>query len=242
MPDWALAIGFGLGGVLAGAGLVLGLLRTRLRDLTRPHNTDPPGPAPLPQPQGREDAPLVALLEHAIREPLARLRRVDNGPAEIVGQLERLAWQARMLTAAARPMQAHPTSPIALVEQAAAGVELLRLGKVPASWTLQSRQPVYVDAERARAALREILQAAAEAAGPDGRLGIRILPGADRSYPVRIEVEVGRRGSEPDALALRVARALLESQGARVVAEGPHVQVHLRGAPSEQPVQTSSNR
>ena len=184
----------------------------------------------------------MGLLEHAIREPLARLRRVEGAPAETVAQLERLAWQERMLAAPARPMQARPTSPITLMEEAAKRVDLLRLGKVPASWTLRCRQPVYVDAERACAAFREILQASAEAAGSGGRLGIRILPGEESSHPVRIEVEVGLRGSEPDALALSVARKLLEAQGARVDAEGPHVHVQLRTAPPEPADQTSSNR
>ena len=250
MPTWAIAIGFGLGGFLAGSGFVLLVLRARLREVARARHADAAAPGSQPPPlhagsdpqEAREATRLVGLLEHSIREPLARLRRVEGAPTETLAQLERLAWQARMLAAPARPMQARPTSPIALLEQAAERVDLLRLGKVPASWTLRCRQPVYVDAERAGAAFREILQAAAEAASSEGRLGIRILPGEDSSHPVRIEVEVGLRGSEPDALALSVARRLLEAQGARVDAEGPHVHVQLRAAPPEPVDQTSSNK
>ncbi len=249
MPTWAIAIGFGLGGFLAGSAFVLLMLRARLRGMARGRQVDAASSGSQPQPphagrdpqEGREAA-LVGLLEHAIREPLARLRRVEGAPAETVAQLERLAWQARMLATPARPMQARPTSPIALMEEAAKGVDLLRLGKVPASWTLRCRQPVYVDAERACAAFREILQASAEAASSEGRLGIRILPGEDSSHPVRIEVEVGLRGSEVNALALSVARRLLEGQGARVDAEGPHVHVQLRAAPPEPTDQTSSSK
>ena len=55
--------------------------------------------------------------------------------------------------------------------------------------------------------------ASAEASGEGGRLGIKILSGPDPEYPVRIEIEVGRRGSFPDPLAMLVVRHLLEAQG-----------------------------
>ncbi len=251
MPTWIITILIGLGGFAAGiAATVLAVRRSR--PVARS-----PAPASRPavptstaakensgQAGDADDLPrhALALIGSAIREPLARLRRVDSTPAEIVEQLERIAWQTRMLTAVPRPMQAHPTSPIALLEQAVESVSLLRLGKVPASWTLRNRQPVHVDAQRTQAAFRELLCAAAEAAGEGGRVGIRILRGRESRYPVEIEVEVGQRGAEPDSLALLVARRLLESQGARLEAEGQVMRVFLRSAGPEPAAQTASNR
>ncbi len=146
-----------------------------------------------------------------------------------------------MLVSQPRPMQAKPVSPISLLQEAAEQVEKLRLGKVPASWTLRNRQPVHVDPERTRSAFRELLATSADTAGQAGRVGIRVLPGRDAGYPVRVEIEIGRRGSEPDELALLVARRLLESQGARVEVEGQRVEIALRSAPAE-PAQIPSNR
>lgn len=245
---------FGLGGFLAGVGLALFALRVRLRAALVPSPAPPEPRTPLPvegAPEPAAQPAVLGLVERALREPLARLRRSTETPAASLARLDHLAAQLRMLSARPRPMQARPTSPIALLEEAAAEVEPLRLGKVPASWALRCRQPVHLDAERGRAAFREILAAVAEAAGPGGRLGIRIVPGDDAGYPVRVEVEVGRRGAEPDALPLLVARHLLEGQGARVICEGPHVHVSLRSVPADlapsEPVdsaspQTSSNR
>lgn len=232
---WIIGTGLILAGFLVGVGVTLVALRARLR-----RSVGTPAPArPKPVESGTEVADVgrdphsvhvVNLIEQALRAPLSRLRRSQGRPPEVVESLERLAWQARMLTAPARPMQAHPTSPISLLETAAQQVELLRLGKVPASWTLRNRQPVQLDAERAGAAFRELLCAAAEGAGEAGRIAIRILPGDDSRYPVRVEVEIGRRGAEPDPLPLLVARRLLEVQGAVVKAEGPRISVALRAA------------
>ena len=83
--------------------------------------------------------------------------------------------------------------------------------------------------------------AVSETAGEGGRVGIRILPGSDPGYPVRVELEIGRRGSEPDALALRVAERLLRGQGARVKVDGQRIGISLRRAPAES-AQTVSNR
>jgi hypothetical protein len=147
-----------------------------------------------------------------------------------------------MLCSLPRPMKAHPTSPITLLQEAAESVALLRNGKVAVSWTIRDRQPVHVDAERARAAFVELLRACAEAVGEGGRLAIRILPGGDGRYPIRVEIESGRRDSETDALSVRVARRLLESQGARIACDGPLTAVSLLCLPPEPAAQTFSNR
>jgi hypothetical protein len=144
-----------------------------------------------------------------------------------------VAWQARMLNAAPRPMKAKPSSPIGLLQEAAEQVEQLRLGKVAASWGLMTRQPVHVDPERTRGAFRELLQAASDATGEGGRLAIRIHEGDAESYPVQVEIEIGRRGAEPDPLSTRVARHLLESQGARFETDATLARISLRCQPSE---------
>ena len=64
--------------------------------------------------------------------------------------------------------------------------------------------------------------------GAGGRLAIRIQAGTLNGYPVQVEVEVGGRGSEPEALPVLVARHVLESQGARVEIDGRVTRVHLR--------------
>lgn len=128
-------------------------------------------------------------------------------------------------------MQAKPSSPIALLERAAERVEKLRLGKVPASWTLRCRQPVHVDPKRASDAFRELLETCADAAGEAGRLAIRILPGERPGYPVRVELEIGRRGAAPETLPLLAARRLLENDGARVEVDGGRIGIDLRSAP-----------
>jgi hypothetical protein len=178
--------------------------------------------AQLPRPE--VDANAVSLLGRALRAPLARLRRSEGC---------RVAWQARMLVARPRPMQAKPVDPMALLQGAAEQVELLRLGKVPASWTLRCRQPVHVDPDRAQAGFRELLTTAAETAGEAGRVGIRVLSNSEPGYPVTVEIEIGRRGSEPDALALLVATRLLESQAAQIASDGHVIRVALRSAPAE---------
>ncbi len=47
-------------------------------------------------------------------------------------------------------------------------------------------------------------------------MGIRVLPDPDPLHPVRVEVEIGRKFAEMNALTLLVVRHLLETQGVRV--------------------------
>ncbi len=249
MPGWLIAACSLALGLVAGAVLALAWLRARLPHAARARRpaaaTAQPAPTPAPGADLAEASTGVAtLLEAALRRPLARLRRLGACPSELLDEFERVAWQARMLRALPRPLQARPHSPIALLESAAEQVELLRLGKVPASWTLRNRQPVHVDAERASAALRELLTTCAAEAGEGGRIALRILPGREPRYPVCVELEIGRRGAEPDPLALLVARRLLEGQAARVTAEATLVRIELRGGvvepPSSPPTSSSS--
>ena len=249
MGGGLIAILSGLGGVLAGALLTAYAVRRHRLAHAQAPASEPSGAAPEPEParqvpsaeEADADPNGVTLLANALRAPLARLRRSEDCPPEAVEELERIAWQARMLVSRPRPMKSMPVSPISLLQEAAEQVEKLRLGKVPASWTLRNRQPVHLDPDRARAAFRELLTTAADTAGEGGRVGIRILPGSDPGYPVRVELEIGRRGSEPDALAFRVAERLLRGQGARVEVDGQRIGISLRSAPAEA-AQTASNR
>jgi hypothetical protein len=250
VPTELIALAAGLLGTALGVGVTLGVLRRRLPHATRPVASLPAAPPPTPTGEPPE-APVeiavaTSLIERALRRPLVRLRRLESCPPDLLDELERIAWQARMLRAAPRPLQARPHSPSALLEGAAEQVELLRLGKVGASWTLRNRQPVHVDGERASAAFRELLTTCAEEAGEGGRIALRVLPGADARHPVAVEFEIGRRGAQPDALAILVARRLLEGQGARVEAEGALVRVRLRSLVTEpargaEGAQTASN-
>jgi hypothetical protein len=238
----------GLGGVLAGALLTAYAVRRHrlahgaLAPPPEPQCFQPAGPAEV---RSEEDAGAerngITLLGHALRAPLARLRRTDGCPPEALEEIERIAWQARMLVSRPRPMKAKPVSPISLLQEAAEQVEKLRLGKVPVSWTLRNRQPVHLDPDRSRGAFRELLATVADTAGEEGRVGIRIVPGSNPGYPVRVEIEIGRRGSEPDPLALLVAGRLLEGQGARVEVDGQRIGIALRSTPVEA-AQTPSNR
>ena len=127
---------------------------------------------------------VVSLLARAVQEPLRQLRKIPAVPVEALDQLERAAWQARMLVTRPRPMQAKPASPIALLQEAAEDCPLLREGKVSASWSESTRQPVQVDPERARAAFRELLHAAAQSCGEGGKLGIRIMQSAEPGFDI----------------------------------------------------------
>jgi hypothetical protein len=229
----------GLGGFLAGAGFTLMVARGRGKtDATlQPDDAEVRESGPLESKEAAEaeaELPssgglhLLTLVAQALRTPLMRLRGVETIPAELIAGFERVAWQARMLASRGRPMQAKPALPIALLQEAAEQVELLRLGKVGASWTLLTRQPVQLDPERARAAFRELFTTAVERVGEGGRIGVRICDGDDPGFPVQVEIEIGRRGSEPDPLAFLVARHLLESQGARVEQDGRVTRIHLR--------------
>jgi len=175
---------------------------------------------------------LLTLIGQALREPLRELKRAD-APAEAIAKLERIAWQARMLVARPRPMRALPSSPLSLLQEAAEQVPLLRDGKVGASWSVLNRQPAHVDPERMRAVFRELLTTGSAEAGERGRVGIRILQGSEPGYPVQIEIEIGRRGTEVDPLALVVARHIVENQGGRLDVDGAVTRIHLRSAPAE---------
>ncbi len=179
---------------------------------------------------------LIALIGEAMREPLRQLRRASNVPVGALDRLERVAWQMRMLVARPRPMRAAPTSPISLLQEAAEQIPLLRDGSVGASWSLLNRQPVHVDAERMRAAFRALLESGAELAGEGGRIGIKILRGEATGFPVQIEIEIGRRGTELDALSMLVTRHLIESQGGRIEIDGNMTRVYLRNAGPEEKI------
>jgi len=228
-----------VGGFLAGVGFTLLVARGRQETdaAAQPGSVEGSGAASPRLDEAHEpeeDLPsgggmyLLTLLAQALRTPMLRLRSVETIPAELVADFERVAWQARMLTSRGRPMQAKPALPIALLQEAAEQVEPLRLGKVGASWTLLTRQPVQLDPERARAAFRELFTAAVERVGEGGRIGVRISEGDDPGFPVQVQIEIGRRGSEPDPLAFLVARHLLESQGARVEQDGRVTRIQLR--------------
>jgi hypothetical protein len=179
---------------------------------------------------------LIALFGDAIREPLRQLRRSGEVPRDALDRLERIAWQMRMLVARPRPMHAAPTSPIALLQEAAEQIPLLRDGSVGASWSLLNRQPVHVDPERMRAAFRALLESGAELAGAGGRVGIKILRGESEGFPVQIEIEIGRRGTELDPLSMLVTRHLIESQGGRIEIDGNMTRVLLRNAGPEEAI------
>ncbi|HKC51324.1 MAG TPA: hypothetical protein VKF60_11070 [Myxococcota bacterium] len=195
---------------------------TPVRD-TSPEDTAERGAAPH----------LITLIGDAMREPLRLLRRASDTPSEAIARLERIAWQTRMLVSRPRPMRAAPTSPVALLQEAAEQIPLLRDGSVGASWSLLNRQPVYVDSDRIRGAFRGLLESGAELAGPGGRVGIKILHGKAPGFPVQIEIEIGRRGTELDPLVLLVTRHLIESQGGRLELDGNVTRILLRNAAAD---------
>jgi hypothetical protein len=133
-------------------------------------------------------------------------------------------------------MRAAPTSPISLLQEAAEQIPLLRDGSVGASWSLLNRQPVHVDPERMRAAFRALLESGAELAGDGGRIGIKILRGEAQGFPVQIEIEIGRRGTELDPLSLLVTRHLIERSGRPHRARRQRHAHLLRSAAAEEPV------
>jgi hypothetical protein len=246
VPVLAAVLGFGAGAL--GAWLVL---RTRRPAAIAPVASEPElavEPKPLVAVRERVDdtaparavgaAPphLLTLIADAMRDPLQKLRRSQEVPRDALELLERIAWQTRMLVSRPRPMRAAPTSPIALLQEAAEQIPLLRDGSVGASWSLLNRQPVHVDADRMRAAFRCLLLAGAELAGEGGRLGIKIQPGGAAGFPVQIEMEIGRRGTELDPFSLLVARHLIEGQGGRIDLDGNVTRILLRSAAAEEPV------
>jgi hypothetical protein len=133
-------------------------------------------------------------------------------------------------------MQSKSTSPIVLLQETAEEVDLLRARVVGITWSLRTRQPVLVDPDRVKVAFRELLEASAEAARPNGKLGIRVVPGSDPEYPVCIEVEVGRRFAQVDPLALLVVQHLLENQSARTETDARMTRIALRGSELEGPL------
>jgi hypothetical protein len=204
---------------------------------TSPAIPRPQAAAPTPggefamRPLGAAAVAWVELLGEAIRRPLRQLRRLEDAPPEVVAQLERIYWQARMLTEQPRPGQGRPAAPITLLESAAERVELLRLGKVGAAWTVLTRRPVHVDADRVEGAFRELLTAACDAAGDGGRVGIRVAETGDPERPIGVEIQIGRKGGEYDALSLCVAFRILETQRARIDVSGSVVKIALPIAP-----------
>jgi hypothetical protein len=130
-------------------------------------------------------------------------------------------------------MHAKSTSPIALLQEIAEEVELLRTRVVGISWSLRTRKPVLIDPDRTRLAFRELLEACAEGAQTGGKVGIRVVPGKSPAHPVQIEAEIGRRFAEVDALALLVVRHLLESQGGRVEVDARLTRIALPAPPPE---------
>jgi hypothetical protein len=238
---------FALLGFLVGAGCTGLVLRRRREPAVAPEATleavverKPLTPVRevVPEREVERAAPphLIALIGDAIREPLRQLRRSGEVPRDALDRLERIAWQTRMLVARPRPMHAAPTSPIALLQEAAEQIPLLRDGSVGASWSLLNRQPVHVDPERMRAAFRALLESGAELAGPGGRIGIKILRGDAQGFPVQIEIEIGRRGTELDPLSMLVTRHLIESQGGRIEIDGNMTRVLLRNAGPEEAI------
>ncbi len=173
---------------------------------------------------------LLGLISQALRDPLRMLRRDDPGIDDAIEKLDRLSWQIRMLVSRPRPMQGKTTAAMTLLQEAAQEVPELAEGRVAASWSLLCREPIYGDPERVRGAFRELLGAGAAVVGTGGRLGIKITDGRARGFPVQVEIEIGRRGTETDSLSLRVARHLIESQGGRVDVDGNVTRVLLRNA------------
>lgn len=235
----------GLGGILAGGlGTAWAVRQRRLAreaaastEARSAPAAEPPRIQVDPLSASNAERGLVTLLAESLRRPVALLRHSEDVPAEILEAVARTARLARMLSAGPRPMQAKPVSPIVLLEAAAERVEKLRLGKVPASWTLRCRQPVHIDPKRGTDAFRELLETCADADGEAGRLAIRIVPGERPGYPVCVELEIGRRGAAPETLPLLAARRLLENDGARVEVDGGRIRIDLRSAPpvEEQP-------
>ena len=242
MPGWLIASLLGIGGFAVGVLATVAVLRERRQGGDLDQDGLLPAVDPESAAESREEPAermngglhLVGLIGQALRPALLRLRRESVAPV-LVEEFEHVAWQARMLTSHPRPMQAQPSSTIALLQEAAEQVEVLRLGKVTASWTLRTRTPVYVDPERTRAAFRELLAAAASAAGESGRLSVRVHTGPDDAFPVRAEVEIVRKRAEPEPLAFLVAKHLLESQGAQVSLDGRVARVDLRCIAPEGP-------
>ncbi len=242
MPVWLIAV---LTGVIAfGCGVALALAFLRRRpvplEVAEAAISEPEeapvlaAPAEEPVDGSERSSHLVSLLGNALRDVLRALRRGEASNV-LVPQVERLVWQARMLVATPRPMQAQPTSPLSLLQSAAEEVEALRLGKVTVAWSVRTRKPVQVDVERARGAFRELLHAAVDAVGEGGRLAIRVREGEARGYPVEVELEIGRRGAELESLAFLVARKVLEGQGARIELDGTVTRVALRSLGPEPP-------
>jgi hypothetical protein len=240
---------WGLVGFAAGAAAVFLLLRRRpALEPVRAADTPQENAPALSVVEGEGDAlpdrpiaaappapHLLTLIVQALREPLRELKRAQ-APEEAIAKLERVAWQARMLVARPRAMRALPTSPLSLLQEAAEQVPLLRDGRVGASWSVLNRQPAHVDPERMRAVFRELLATGSAEAGERGRMGIRILPGSEPGYPVQIEIEIGRRGTEVEPLALLVARHIVETQDGRLDVDGAVTRIHLRSAPAAEPV------
>ncbi len=230
-----------LGGLVAGIGLAWAWLRRREAAGVEAAPSDEESlilemRSADPDLEVSEFPSLPGLVAAALREPLARLRRIEACPPDLRERLDRVAARLRLLDSRPRPMQSKSASPIALLQETAEEVDLLRARVVGITWSLQTQKPVLVDPDRIKVAFRELLDASAEAARPGGKLGIRVVPGSDPDYPVCIEVEVGRRFAQVDPLALVVVRHLLESQAARAEVDARMTRIALPGLERESPL------
>jgi hypothetical protein len=244
LQAWTIAILGGLGALLIGLAVALVAIRSRGPREPEPEKLDKedsPQPAveSEPDPDVLDLSRVPGLVAEALRGPLAQLRRLKGCPPELREPLERLGTRLRLLDARPRPMRATPTAPILLLQDVAEEVPLLRTGSVGVSWSLRTRIPALLDAERARLAFRELLYACAEGAQPGGRVGIRVLGNPDPTHPLRIEIEIGRRFAEVDPLALLVVRHLLEAQGGIVQVDARITRILLR-VPEKDEEETAS--
>jgi hypothetical protein len=235
---WTIGVLGGVGALLIGVAVALIALRSREPQVGDVEVVELREPVevprdPEPEEQVIDSTRLPGLVAEALRKPLAHLRRLKDCPAEVREPLERLGMRVRLLDARPRPMRATAISPLALLQDAAEQVPLLRTGAVGISWSLRSRAPALLDSERARLAFRELLEACADGAHTGGKVGIRVVGNPDPVRPIRIEVEIGRRFAEVDALALLVVRHLLETQGATVEVDARVTRISLRAPEKE---------
>ena len=133
MPGWLIASLLGIGGFAVGVLATIAVLRERRQGGDLDQDGLLPAVDPESAAESREEPAermngglhLVGLIGQALRPALLRLRRESVAPV-LVEEFEHVAWQARMLTSHPRPMQAQPSSTIALLQEAAEQVEPLK--------------------------------------------------------------------------------------------------------------------